>query len=242
MSIKTQLNDSMKDAMKSGDEVRKRTVRMALAAIKQAWGANLVLRFRNQKLSDDDLMRFSRYFGDLDWAPIAADRVKVPGEDRYIEIAPEGRQYVMVISNVVEGGMPIGQLGAYEAIWHTDMSYIELPPSASALYSLEVPPSGGDTGFCNMYLAYDTLPSHLRQQIEGRVCRHDASRNSAGELRRGFVDAPDPTQTVGAEHPIVRTHPITGRKALFLGRRRNAYVVGLRLEKSEALLDALWEH
>ena len=214
----------------------------ALAAIKQAWGANLVLRFRNQKLSDDDLMRFSRYFGDLDWAPIAADRVKVPGEDRYIEIAPEGRQYVMVISNVIEGGMPIGQLGAYEAIWHTDMSYIELPPSASALYSLEVPPSGGDTGFCNMYLAYDTLPSDLRRRIEGRMCRHDASRNSAGELRRGFVDAPDPTQTVGAEHPIVRTHPVTGRKALFLGRRRNAYVVGLTLEESEALLDALWEH
>ena len=98
----------------------------ALAAIKQAWGANLVLRFRNQKLSDDDLMRFSRYFGDLDWAPIAAARVKVPGEDRYIEVAPEGRQYVMVISNVIEDGMPIGQLGAYEAIWHTDMSYIEL--------------------------------------------------------------------------------------------------------------------
>ena len=214
----------------------------ALAAIKQAWGENLVLRFRGQKLSDEDLMRFSRHFGDLDWAPVAAARVKVPGNDRYIEVAPEGRQYVMVISNVIEDGKPIGQLGAYEAIWHTDMSYIEQPPSASALYSLEVPPSGGDTGFCNMYLAYDTLPSHLRQQIEGRVCRHDASRNSAGELRRGFVDAPDPTQTVGAEHPIVRTHPVTGRKALFLGRRRNAYVVGLPLEESEALLDALWEH
>ena len=214
----------------------------ALAAIKQAWGANFVLRFRNQNLSDDDLMRFSRYFGDLDWAPIAAARVKVPGEDRYVEVAPEGRQYVMVISNVIEGGMPIGQLGAYEAIWHTDMSYIDQPPSASALYSLEVPPSGGDTGFCNMYLAFDTLPSDLRRQIEGRTCRHDASRNSAGELRRGFVDAPDPTRTVGAEHPIVRTHPVTGRKALFLGRRRNAYVVGLPLEESEALLDALWEH
>jgi taurine dioxygenase len=214
----------------------------ALAAIKRAWGENLVLRFRKQKLSDDDLMRFSRYFGDLDWAPIAAARVKVPGDDRHIEVAPEGRQYVMVISNVIEDGKPIGQLGAYEAIWHTDMSYIEEPPSASALYSLEVPPSGGDTGFCNMYLAYDTLPSALQRQVQGRACRHDASRNSAGELRRGFVDASDPTQTAGAEHPIVRTHPVTGRKALFLGRRRNAYVVSLPLEESEALLDALWAH
>jgi taurine dioxygenase len=213
-----------------------------LAAIKEAWAENLVLRFRGQTLSDDDLMRFSRHFGDLDWAPIAAARVKVPGEDRYVEVAPEGRQYVMVISNVVEDGQPIGQLGAYEAIWHTDMSYVDEPPSASALYSLEVPPSGGDTGFCNMYLACDTLPAGLRQQVEGRLCRHDASRNSAGELRRGFVDASDPTQTVGAEHPIVRTHPVTGKKALFLGRRRNAYIVGLKLEESEALLDALWAH
>ncbi len=213
-----------------------------VAAIKQAWGDHLVLRFRGQALSDDDLMRFSRQFGELDWAPIAAARIKVPGEDRYVEAAPEGKQYVMVISNVIEDGKPIGQLGAYEAIWHTDMSYVAEPPMASALYSLEVPPSGGDTGFCNMYLAYDTLAPELRRRIEGRVCRHDASRNSAGELRRGFVDAPDASQTVGAEHPIVRTHPATGRKALFLGRRRNAYIPGLPLAESEALLDALWAH
>jgi taurine dioxygenase len=203
----------------------------AAAAIKQAWGDHLVLRFRGQRLSDDDLMRFSRQFGELDWAPIAATND-----------APEGRDYIMVVSNVVENGQPIGQLGAYEAVWHTDMSYIAEPPSASALYSLEAPPSGGDTGFCNMCLAYETLPEELRRQIENRLCRHDASRNSAGELRRGFVDAPDASQTVGAEHPIVRTHPVTGRKALFLGRRRNAYIPGLPLAESETLLDALWAH
>jgi taurine dioxygenase len=201
-----------------------------MTAIKEAWSNHLVLRFRGQSLGDDDLMRFSRQFGELDWAPIAAAS------------APDARQYVMVISNVVENGVAIGQLGAYEAIWHTDMSYIAEPPMASALYSLEVPPSGGDTGFCNMYLALETLPAELRRAIEGRNCIHDASRNSAGELRRGYVDAPDPSQTVGAEHPLVRTHPATGRKALFLGRRRNAYVSGLSLADSEALLDALWDH
>jgi taurine dioxygenase len=200
-------------------------------AINAAWGDHLVLRFRGQSLTDDDLMRFSRQLGELDWAPIAATHD-----------APEGREYIMVVSNVVEAGKPIGQLGAYEAVWHTDMSYVAEPPMASALYSLEAPPSGGDTGFCNMYLAYDTLAPELRRQVEGRLCRHDASRNSAGELRRGFVDAPDPSQTVGAEHPIVRTHPITGRRALFLGRRRNAYIPGLPLAESEALLDALWAH
>jgi alpha-ketoglutarate-dependent taurine dioxygenase len=205
-----------------------------MAAIKAAWGDHLVLRFRGQSLSDDDLMRFSQQFGPLDWAPVAAADVNMAGADE--------KQYVMVISNVVENGVAIGQLGAYEAIWHTDMSYIAEPPMASALYSLEVPPSGGDTGFCNMYLALETLPAELRSRVEGKVCRHDASRNSAGELRRGFADAPDPSQTVGADHPIVRTHPATGRKALFLGRRRNAYIPGLSLADSEALLDALWAH
>jgi taurine dioxygenase len=198
--------------------------------IKEAWGRHLVLRFRGQRLSDDDLMRFSRQLGELDWAPIAAAS------------APDAREYVMVISNVVENGQAIGQLGAYEAIWHTDMSYIAEPPMASALYALEVPPSGGDTGFCSMYRAYETLTDDLKRQIDGKFCRHDASRNSAGELRRGFVDAPDPSHTVGADHPIVRTHPMTGRKALFLGRRRNAYIPGLALAESETLLEALWEH
>src|ERR1700682_5374834 len=149
-----------------------------VAAIKQGWGEHLVLRFRGQRLSDDDLMRFSHQFGELDWAPVAA-----------ANDAPEGRAYVMVVSNVVENGQPIGQLGAYEAIWHTDMSYIQEPPSASALYALEVPPEGGDTGFCNMYRACETLPDGLRREIAAHLCRHDASRNSAGELRRGFVDA-----------------------------------------------------
>ena len=202
-----------------------------IAAIERAWGDHLVLRFRGQKLSDDDLMHFSRQLGELDWAPVAATND-----------APEGRAYVMVVSNVVENGQAIGQLGAYEALWHTDMSYIAEPPMASALYSLEAPPSGGDTGFCNMYQALETLPTDLRRAVEGKTCIHDASRNSAGELRRGFVDAPDASQTVGAEHPIVRTHPATGRKALFLGRRRNAYIRSLSLADSEALLDALWAH
>jgi taurine dioxygenase len=199
-----------------------------MAAIERAWADHLVLRFRGQRLSDDDLMRFSRRFGELDLAPVSA------------AAGPATRDYVMVVSNVVENGEPIGQLGAYEAVWHTDMSYITEPPRASALFALEVPPSGGDTGFSNMYRAYQSLPEALQHRIADLRCRHDASRNSAGELRRGFVDAPDPSETVGAEHPIVRTHPVTGRKALFLGRRRNAYIPGLSLGESESLLDELW--
>jgi taurine dioxygenase len=214
-----------------------------VGAIKQAWSDHLVLRFRSQRLDDEQLMQFSAHFGELDWAPvIAASRVKIRGEDRYVDSAEEGRQYISVISNVIENGKAIGALGAYEAIWHTDMSYNPEPPCASALYALEVPPSGGDTGFGNMYLACETLPEELRRRVEGRLCRHDASRNSAGELRRGFTEVNDPRQAPGADHPIIRTHPDTGRKAIFLGRRGNAYIQGLALEESEQLLDALWEH
>ena len=122
------------------------------------------------------------------------------------------------------------------------MSYNPEPPCASALYALEVPHAGGDTGFANMYLAYETLPDELRQRVEGRLCRHDSTYNSAGELRRGFNEVSDPRQAPGADHPIIRTHPVTGRRALFLGRRRNAYIQGLDLEDSERLLDALWAH
>jgi taurine dioxygenase len=212
-------------------------------AIKQAWADHLVLRFRGQHLDDDQLMRFSALFGELDLAPvIAAARVKVPGEDRYVESALEGHRYVSIISNIIENGIAIGALGAYESIWHTDMSFNPEPPMGSALYALEVPPAGGDTGFANMYLAFDTLPEDLRRQVEGRLCRHDSSRNSAGELRRGQPEVSDPRAAPGADHPIIRTHPVTGRKALFLGRRRNAYIQGLDLADSEALLDALWAH
>jgi len=212
-------------------------------AIKQAWSDHLVLRFRDQRLDDDQLMRFSAHFGELDWAPIiAASRAKVPGEDRYVEGAEEGRRYISVISNIIENGRALGALGAYESIWHTDMSYNPEPPSASALYALEVPPAGGDTGFANMYLAYETLPDELRRRVEGRLCRHDATYNSAGELRRGFEEVTNPRHAPGADHPIIRTHPVTGRKALFMGRRRNAYIHGLALEDSERLLDALWAH
>src|SRR5271169_2278299 len=212
-------------------------------AIKQAWSDHQVLRFRGQHLDDDQLMRFSARFGELDFAPvIAASRVKIRGEDRYVDSAGERHRYISVISNIVENGVALGALGAYEAIWHTDMSYNAEPPIGSALYALEVPPSGGDTGFANMYMAYDTLPEELRQRIEGRLCRHDSSRNSAGELRRGYTDVTDPREAPGEDHPIIRTHPMTGRKALFLGRRRNAYIQGLSLADSEALLDALWAH
>jgi taurine dioxygenase len=207
-----------------------------LRVVRQAWLDHLVLVFRTQHLSDDDLVRYSRHFGDLDRAPQNEAANLLGGA--YVPDLPE----VTVISNIVVDGVPIGALGAGESEWHTDMSYNPAPPSASLLYALEVPDQGGETGFTNMYLAYDTLPADLRAVIAGRTALHDATYTSAGGLRKGYEPISDVTKTPGARHPLVRTHPETGRRALFLGRRRNGYVEGLSVEESDRLLDALWAH
>ena len=203
-----------------------------------AWNEHLVLRFSGQRLDDPTLMTFSARFGELDRVPIAA-----ANHDRANSgVVAEAVDWVAVIANAKKDGKEMGGLGSYELVWHTDMSYNPLPPRASLLYALEVPADGGNTGFLNMYAAYETLPAELKRAVDGRTCIHDSSRNSAGELRKGFQRTLDVRQTPGAVHPLVRLHPVTGRKALFLGRRPGAYIHGLPVEESEALLDAVWAH
>jgi taurine dioxygenase len=201
-------------------------------AIEAAWHQHLILRFRGQSLDDPGLLAFARRFGELDKAPVHAT----------VDSDHDPHPEITVMSNIKVDGKPIGNLGHYEAEWHTDMSYNENTPIGSLLYSLEVPPSGGDTGFSNMYAAFETLPAELKRAIIGKTCRHDSSRNSVGDLRKGFKDVTDPREAPGAIHPLIRTHPATRRNALFLGRRRNAYVIGLSLEESEDLLNRLWAH
>jgi taurine dioxygenase len=196
------------------------------------WLDRLVVRFRGQQLSVEDLIAFSRRFGELDWAP-----VQETGR-RFVEGHPE----IYVVSNVIENGVPIGSLGAGEAVWHTDMSYLENPPKASMLYALEIPPSGGDTHFCNMYRAFERLPDVLKQRIAGLSLKHDATYNSGGYVRQGLAASDDPASSPGVYHPLVRAHPETGSRALYLGRRRNAYIAGLPFAESEALLDELWSY
>jgi taurine dioxygenase len=201
-------------------------------AIEDAWRERLVVVFRGQRLSDPQLLAFSRNFGELD----------PPGPNPYGKPFNKLHPEINVISNVIENGKPIGNLGDGEAVWHADMTYVDVPPKAAMLHSLEVPPSGGNTYFANMIAAYETLPADLRAAAEAKVAVHDASRNSAGMLRKGYKEVTDVRETVGAHHPLVRTNPKTGRRALFLGRRPNAYVLGLEVADSEALLDSLWAH
>jgi taurine dioxygenase len=198
----------------------------------RAWLDHQVLLFRGQQLSDEDLITFSRRFGDLDWAPVQENG------RRFVEGHPE----IYIVSNVIENGEPIGSLGAGEATWHTDMSYLKDPPKASVLYALEVPPEGGDTYFCSMYRAYESLPDNLRRRIAGFTLKHDATYNSGGYVRQGIVATDDPLHSPGTCHPLVCTHPETGRRLLYLGRRRNAYISGMALSESEALLDELWSY
>jgi len=135
------------------------------AAIERAWIAHSVLLFRGQSLTPEDLIAFSRRFGDLDLAPI-----QETGR-RFVEGIPE----LYVVSNVIVNGEPIGSLGAGEAVWHTDMSYLPSPPKASMLYALEIPPTGGDTSFTNMYTAWDTLPEDLKRRVIGLKVKHDGT-------------------------------------------------------------------
>jgi len=204
----------------------------AAEKVRAAWLDHLVLRFRGQKLTDPQVLAFSRTFGELD----------PPGPNPLGRLFLPDHPEMNVISNIKEKGVAIGGLGDGEAIWHADMTYVERPPKAAVLYAIEIPPEGGDTYWANMYLAYETLPAELKQRIAGREAVHDATYNSAGTMRKGYQEVTDPRQAPGARHPLVRTHPDSGRKCLFLGRRRNSYILGLKLEESEALLDALWAH
>lgn len=196
---------------------------VSLERLRAAWLEHLVLLFRRQRLDDAALVRFTGRFGELEEAPLFQGR-------RYVDQYPE----VMIVSNVTEDGREIGSLGNSEAFWHTDLNFVEAPPAASCLYAHEVPPAGGDTGFANMYRALEALPSELRNRIEGRRILHDARFNSAGYLRE--------TRVPDTSHPIVRSHPETGRKCLYLGRRANARIEGVSAEESDALLDALWQY
>jgi taurine dioxygenase len=202
----------------------------AFGSVMQLWHDHSVLLFRDQNLSDKELIAFSRRLGDLDLAPI-----QETGR-RFVEGLPE----IYIVSNVKVNGEPIGSLGDGEAVWHTDMSYLDVPPKASMLYSLEVPPTGGNTSFCTMYGIYEAIPARLKDRIAGLKIKHDGTYNSGGYVRQGVTATDDPLTSPGAVHPLVCVHPDTGRRMLYLGRRRNAYLVGLDLKDSEALLDELW--
>ena len=201
--------------------------------ILQAFYDHKVIFFRGQKLTDPQLVSFAKHFGDPEHSP--------PNKsgDTWLKDFPE----LTCISNIKKDGKPIGSLGNGEAIWHTDMSYTNMPPTTSMLYSLEVPEAGGGTHFMDMYKVYETLPNEIKERIWGKVAVHDATYTSAGEVRKIYEEFDGNTDTdkaPGARHPLVIRHPETKKEALFLGRKSGASnIIG---EPDTELFDALWDH
>jgi taurine dioxygenase len=183
-----------------------------------------VILLRDQHLTEDDQVRFGERFG-----PPAVSHTR-----RYTT----GNPAVMLISNIRENGQLIGALPDGEMNFHTDQCHQERPAMASMLYSLEVPSKGGNTLFANGYKAYETLPVAIKQRIEGRKALNaydyeNASTRRGTKLRDGIPSC---------WHPIVRTHPDTHRKALYVNRLMTVAIEGLSEAEGEELLDLLFDH
>jgi taurine dioxygenase len=206
----------------------------AFRAIYEAWLTYGVLRFKGQSLDKDSLQTFSQRFGPLEEMPT--------GRMSTAQKAKIDNLYVTPISNIKVAGKPIGGLGDAEATWHSDMTYLETPPPASVLLGVEIPQNGGDTFFADQRAALAWLPQPLRERITGLTIKHNAAHDSVGNLRPGFDAFDDARDAPGVIHSIVRVHNETGEECLYLGRREWAYVPGLPLDESEALLDDLWAY
>lgn len=203
------------------------------AALMDAWHRHHVVVLRGQQLTNAEFERFSAMLGELDPPPNqGAGRKSVPGFPN-----------LYVVSNRKSAeGEPLGALGDGEAQWHTDMSYLQRPPMASMLWSIELPKQGGDTWFASMPAALRSMPAELVARIEHLGIKHDGTYDSGGNVRKGMVANDDPTQSAGTVHPVIVSVPETGERTLYLGRRRNAYIPGLPLAESERLLDEIWSY
>jgi len=194
------------------------------ATVLACWHHNLVILFRDQHLTEDDQVRFGERFG-----PPAVSHTR-----RYTTKNPA----VMLISNIRENGQQIGALPDGEMHFHTDQCYQERPAMASILYALEIPSQGGNTLFANAYLAYETLPAAMKKRIEGRNALNAYDYDNASMKRGTKLGDGVPSYW----HPIVRTHPATGRKALYVNRLMTVAIEGLSDAEGDALLNALFDH
>ncbi|SAK89571.1 taurine dioxygenase [Caballeronia hypogeia] len=191
-----------------------------------------VLVFRDQRITPDEQVAFSRRFG-----PLQIHVLHQFGLTGYPE--------VLIVSNIVENGQPIG-LGDAGHFWHSDLSYKDKPSLGSMLHAQELPAIGGDTLFANQHLAWDSLPAHLKRAVEGRVAEHTYLAKYAELQKRSpwrpNLSAEQIAQVRAVTHPIVRTHPETGRRALFVSEHFTTRVIGMPEDESRALLAELFAH
>ncbi len=188
-----------------------------------AWHHYLVLLLRNQTLDEDAQVRFAETFGTL---------AKTSSGRAFSAKHPS----VMLVSNIREDGKPIGALPDGEMHFHTDQCHQAIPAKATLLYAIEVPSKGGSTLFANAYTAYETLPADIRHRIAGRRALNAYTTDTT--LRTASYD----DAKSSCWHPVVRTHPVTGRKALYVNRLMTREIEGLPREESDALLQKLFDH
>ena len=199
------------------------------AAIDDAYNKYGVIFFRDQRVTPPQQVDFTRRFGEIEFN-IFSERWSVPG-------SPE----IVVVSNITADGKPIGIKRAGEN-WHSDMCYTARPPRGTMLYALEVPDlfglTLGDTEFASAAAAWDSLPDKMRQTIEGRLAVFDfTGRKRAFPPKQSEIDRNPPVR-----HPVVRTHPGTGRKCLYVMRDDCTAIEGLEQPEAEALIAALADH
>jgi taurine dioxygenase len=207
-----------------GFDLRKPLSDEDFAEVLDVWHRHNVILFRDQYLTEDDQVRFGQRFG-----PPA-----VSHSGRFTTKNPA----VMLISNIRENGELIGALPDGEMNFHTDQCHQERPAMASMLYSLEVPSQGGNTLFANAYSAYETLPDALKRKLEGRKALNAYDYDNAATIRGTKLRAGIPSYW----HPIVRTHPATGRKALYVNRLMTVAIEGLPDDEANDVLNALFDH
>ncbi len=194
-----------------------------IAVLRRAWHDHAVLLLRDQQLSDEDQIRFGECFGTL-------GRVFTHREGRHPAI--------LLVSNIRENGKPIGALPDGEMQFHSDQCYVEHPPAGTMLYSIEVPSKGGDTMFASMYAAYDTLPEAMKAKLEPLRGVNYYDPTSDYVVRKG----PPSEKALRWTHPVIRVHPATGRKALYVNRLMTFAIEGMAPAESDALLDYLFDH
>lgn len=191
-----------------------------------------VVVFREQSITPQQQIDFSRRFGVLQIHVL---------KQFLLANHPE----ILIVSNIVENGQSIG-LGDAGKFWHSDLSYKELPSLGSMLYAQELPAEGGDTLFADMHKAYDSLPAELRLAIEGQKASHSyTARYSETKFEGNWRPTLTPEQLAQVkivDHPIVRTHPETGRKALFVSEGFTTQIVGLPEDESQQILAELYAH
>ncbi len=207
-----------------GVDVSKPLTDAVFHRIREAWHDNLVILLRNQTLDEEAQVAFARRFGEL--SPIHTNHHS------------DTNKAVMYIGNRKKDGKMVGALPLGEMQFHSDQCYKETPAMGTMLYSIEIPAEGGNTLFANAYKAYDALPLDVRTRIEGRKAVHVYDYDGGVLDRRNMVA---PEAGVSFAHPIARTHPATGRKALYVNRLMTHSIEGLPREESERLLGAMFD-